>query len=228
METKKPNHELSPMRCPVHLEDVDLFSPGAAEHWYEAYEILHHEAPVHRIPGEGFLPGTDGFILSKYEDIALVVKEEERFPPAQTLIARQLLDQHIEPFDTPLVNAAMGGVLVLRPTPETWRAHRQELTDPWVGPGAGRNEEMIRRTADDLIDLWIEIITITPRYIRNSNIVKIQNENNEILGFGSIDSVNGNGVLEIHHLWVLPEYMDKNIGKLLLEHLESKAGDQKV
>jgi cytochrome P450 len=156
LEPKKPNHELSPMRCPVHLEDVDLFSPGAAEHWYEAYEILHNEAPVHRIPGEGFLPGTDGFILSKYEDIALVVKEEERFPPAQTLIARQLLDKHIEPFDTPLVNAAMGGVLVLRPTPETWRAHRQELTDPWVGPGAGRNEEMIRRTADELIDRWID------------------------------------------------------------------------
>ena len=46
------NHELSPMACPHSLADVDLFSPGAAEHWYEAYAILHAEAPVLRLPGE--------------------------------------------------------------------------------------------------------------------------------------------------------------------------------
>ena len=34
------------MRCPVHLTDVDLFGPDAQEHWYEAYPILHREAPV--------------------------------------------------------------------------------------------------------------------------------------------------------------------------------------
>lgn len=81
---------------------------------------------------------------------------------------------------------------------------------------------------DYLIDLWMDKLTITPRYIRNHNIVKIQNEHNEILGFGSIENLNGNGVFEINHLWVLPEYMDKNIGKLLLDHLESKVGNQKV
>ena len=72
-EQKKPNHELSAMNCPHALEDVDLFSPGAQEHWYEAYDILHDQAPVHCIPGEGFEPGTDAFILSKHEDIANVV-----------------------------------------------------------------------------------------------------------------------------------------------------------
>ena len=34
-----------------------------------------------RIPGEGTSPDTDGFILSKYEDIAFVVKDILRFPP---------------------------------------------------------------------------------------------------------------------------------------------------
>ena len=38
---KHVNHELSPMDCPVALDDVDLFGEGAQEHWYEAYEILH-------------------------------------------------------------------------------------------------------------------------------------------------------------------------------------------
>ncbi len=81
MTKKTPNHELSEMRCPVSLEDVDLFSPGAQEHWYEAYEILHDGAPVHRIPGEGIGSGSDGFILAKYSDIARVVRDPERFKP---------------------------------------------------------------------------------------------------------------------------------------------------
>ena len=81
MDPKHKNHELSEMKCPVNLDDVDLFSPGAQEHWYESYDILHRESPVHRIPGEGMAPGSDGFILTKYEDIARVVRDPVRFPP---------------------------------------------------------------------------------------------------------------------------------------------------
>ncbi len=75
MQNKTPNHQLSAMQCPHSLEEVDLFAPGAPEHWYESYDILHEQAPVHRLPGEGFEPGTDAFILSKHEDIARVVRD---------------------------------------------------------------------------------------------------------------------------------------------------------
>jgi cytochrome P450 len=160
MSSKTPNHELSPMRCPVHLEDVDLFSPGAQEHWYEAYDILHAEAPVHRIPGEGFEPGTDAFILSKHEDIALVVRDEERFPVIGSIFLKQLLAGGEEALAKPNISAVMASMASLRPNPEMWRAHRQELTDPWVGPGAGRNEPMVRRLAGELIDKWIDRGTV--------------------------------------------------------------------
>ena len=60
-------------KCPVSLDDVDLFEDGAQNFWYESYEILHKESPVHRIPGEGTSVDTDGFVLTKYEDIALVL-----------------------------------------------------------------------------------------------------------------------------------------------------------
>lgn len=53
---KHINHELSPMKCPVALDDVDLFGQGAQERWYEAYKILHREAPVLRIEGGGYKP----------------------------------------------------------------------------------------------------------------------------------------------------------------------------
>ena len=75
-----------------------------------------------------------------------------------------------------------------------------------------------------LIELCKDELTITPRYIRKHNLLKVENEHREILGFGSINSVSGNGLYEIAHFRILPEHMDKNIGKLLLERLESRFG----
>jgi cytochrome P450 len=155
MTAKTLNHELSPMHCPAQLEDVDLFSPGAQEHWYEAYDILHAEAPVHRIPGEGFEPGTDAFILSKHEDIALVVRDEERFPVIGSIMLKRVMEEG-DPSEQPNVGVITASMASLRPNPEMWRAHRQELTDPWVGPGAPRNEPMITRVANELVDKWID------------------------------------------------------------------------
>ncbi len=140
------------MGCPVQLEDVDLFGDGAQEHWYAAYDILHRQAPVLRLPGEGFFPGTDGFVLTRYEDIDRVVKDPLRYPPISTLMLEQIAasDQPVEDMDYP--NTMMVSMLTLRPTVELWRAHRKELTDPWVGPGCGRHEAMITAHADVLID----------------------------------------------------------------------------
>ena len=150
---KKPNHELSEMACPHQLADVDLFGLGAQEHWYEAYDILHNEAPVHRIPGEGFMPGTDAFILTRYEDISRVVKDEQRYPPALSLMIRQLSES---PEAATNMNAMIQSMVSLRPNPELWRTHRQELTDPWVGPGASRHKSMIIDIAHSLINQWVD------------------------------------------------------------------------
>ena len=150
---KKPNHELSEMACPHQLADVDLFAQGAQEHWYEAYDILHNEAPVHRIPGEGFMPGTDAFILTRYEDISRVVKDEQRYPPALSLMIRQLSES---PQAAVNMNTMIQSMVSLRPNPELWRSHRQELTDPWVGPGASRHKSMIVDVAHSLIDQWVD------------------------------------------------------------------------
>ena len=153
---KTPNHALSPMRCPMGLDDVDLFGEGAQEHWYEAYPILHEQAPVLRIPGEGHAPGTDGFVLSKYEDIARVVRDPERFPPTLFLALETLAAQGKPLSEIPNVNAMMASMHSLRPDNALWRNHRQELTDPWVGPGANRHEDFVRAAATRLIDDFID------------------------------------------------------------------------
>lgn len=153
---KPVNHDLSPMRCPRSLGDVDLFGPGAAEHWYEAYDILHAEAPVFRLAGEGLTPDRDAFILTRHADISLVVRDWARFPPTLSLLLDQIGKQGGLAQDMPDIDAMVNSMLTLRPTPELWRAHRQELTDPWVGPGAGRHTAMIEGHVDALIDEWID------------------------------------------------------------------------
>lgn len=147
------------MGCPRSLSDVDLFGPGAQEHWYEAYPILHREAPVLRLPGEGLNGQGDGFVLSAYEDIERVVKDPERYTTVMSLLVQQMQEQidrgETPPTDPARFSIALDSVRTLRPTIALWRAHRQELTDPWVGPGAKRHTQMITEAVDTLIDQWV-------------------------------------------------------------------------
>jgi cytochrome P450 len=159
MTQKTPNHYLAPLACPVHLADVNLFAPGAQEHWYEAYPILHREAPVQVLHGEGINGVGDAFVLTCYEDIERVVKDPERYTPVMSLLVaerRRMLERGEQPpGDASRFDLALESVRTLRPTLELWRAHRQELTDPWVGPGAKRHTALITQVADELIDSWI-------------------------------------------------------------------------
>lgn len=155
---KHVNHELGPMACPVDLDSVDLFGDGAQEHWYEAYEILHRDAPVLRIEGGGLTPGTDAFVLTKHADVSLVVRDPERFLSLTAKRLGQLASQGLSPEDAFAThhNLMQASMLSLRPTQHLYNRHRKELTDPWVGPGALRHREMITGHANDLLDGWID------------------------------------------------------------------------
>jgi cytochrome P450 len=56
----------------------------------------------------------------------------------------------------PQMNAMMVAIQSLRPNEELWRAHKADLTDPWVGTGATRHHDMIKAAANSLIDNWID------------------------------------------------------------------------
>ena len=166
MSEKNKDENLA--KCPMSLNEVDLFAPGAQKYWYESYEFLHAEAPVHKIPGEGTTKDTDGFILSKYEDIALVVKDIIRFPPpvvkeldseASSGVAgfqKENEEEMISRHDPSFLNAMQTSIQNLRPNEELWKAHKRQLTDPWVGPGASRHTKMITDATNKLIDNWID------------------------------------------------------------------------
>jgi cytochrome P450 len=158
-ETTSTDHP-APASCPVSLEDVDLFGPGAQNYWYEAYSILHRDAPVLVLPGEGLDGVGDAFVLNSYADIERVVKDPERFTTVMSQMVAQLQalrDRGEEPpMDASRFSIALDSIRTLRPTIALWRAHRQELTDPWVGPGAKRHRAMITQAVDELIDQWID------------------------------------------------------------------------
>ncbi len=146
-----PKATTHPAGCPVNLDDIDLFAAGAQEHWHEAYEILHAERPIVRIPGEGTSPDTDGFIITKYDDIEEIIMDPHTFPqPSYGAGFRQEGEQRSALQDAMARNT-------LRPNMEMHKQHRLQLTDPWVGAtGAPRHREMVTRTVDQLIDGWID------------------------------------------------------------------------
>ena len=156
-QPKHVNHELSRMACPVGLDDVDLFGDGAQEHWYDAYEILHREAPVLRIEGGGLAPGTDAFVLTKHADITRVVKDPDRYTSLTQARVGKLADDGVTADEAyaSTRNLMSASMVSLRPTQELYVRHRRELTDPWVGTGALRHRDMIARHANDLLDEWI-------------------------------------------------------------------------
>lgn len=138
---------------PTGLHNLDLFSFGAQEHWFDAYRYLHEEAPILKIPGEGSGPGTDGYIVSKYDDIAHILADPINFPAPSYGNAGLGANEG----ESSALNAAMAASTELRPTLEAHKQHRLQLTDPWVGAtGAPRNREMITRWVDKLIDDWID------------------------------------------------------------------------
>jgi cytochrome P450 len=51
----------------------DLFGPDAHKTWYETYRALREEAPVYKTPDLNM------FVLTRYEDIAAVVRDSETF-----------------------------------------------------------------------------------------------------------------------------------------------------
>ena len=144
--------------CPMNLGDVDLFAPGAQEHWPDAYKILHAEAPIQRIPGEGSTPDTDGFVITKYQDIYDIIRDPITFlqPGFAGADGGGTAGMSTEDGEPSALADAMA-LNTLRPNLELHKAHRIELTDPWVGAtGAPRHRPMVTKFVDQLIDSWID------------------------------------------------------------------------
>ena len=70
--------------------------------------------------------------------------------------------------------------------------------------------------ADAQIALWQEFLTVAPDYIA-ANQVWVATIQGQAAGFATI--VQHTDEAELDHLWVLPDYMGKGVGKRLFQHV---------
>ncbi|MFN0094876.1 MAG: cytochrome P450 [Dehalococcoidia bacterium] len=139
-------------RAPQSVAEVDLFARGSQEHWYATYKLLHREAPVLKIAGGGVRPGTDAYVITKYDDISRIIRDPESFPPSNL---RQASDDAAKVFRQMGYGTPLDARNSLRPNLESHKQHRLQLTDPWVGPmGADQHATMMRKHIDFLLQGW--------------------------------------------------------------------------
>ena len=62
----------------MSVDDVNLYDPVTQSDWYPTYRQLRAEAPVYR------MPGTNTYVISRYEDVLHVLRHQSTFPTGST------------------------------------------------------------------------------------------------------------------------------------------------
>ena len=125
---------------------VDLFAPATQEDWYPAYDDLRENAPVYQVPG------TELFVLTRYEDVAWVSKRTDLFANGPAPSGALMKDSEA------LRIYRERGRLRKAPLSTDPPEHRQyrSLVDPFFNPkGAKVQRPFITGVVNELIDSWI-------------------------------------------------------------------------
>jgi cytochrome P450 len=133
--------------------DFNMFDPDMIECPYTAYSELRRTAPVFEVPGLGF------YVVSRYEDIARVVRDPATFSSEySTAFGAQGLS-----FSTPTeeVDEVMAGGLpekaaLLFTDDPIHRRHRGLVQQAFSARRVAQLEDAIEATAHDIIDEFID------------------------------------------------------------------------
>ena len=74
--------------------------------------------------------------------------------------------------------------------------------------------------SDEWMEIWKDDLTITENFITNNYVYHLENDANEIVGFYAF--VKFDNYIELDSLFVLPEYIGKGFGNLLMTDFLSK------
>ena len=128
--------------CYVRKMHVDLFSAETQEDWYPTYQYLRDEQPVYRIPG------TDDYVISRYDDIMHVLRHQKTFPTGaskrRSVASQQVYDRGGWERMTPLGT-----------NPPIHR-HYRELVDHFLGgDGLEQWRPFIEQAIDELFATFV-------------------------------------------------------------------------
>lgn len=116
--------------------EVDLFAPETQEDWYPTYAWLRDEQPVYRVPG------TDEYVITRYDDIMHVLRHQRTFPTGaskrRSEAAQQVYDRGGWERMTPLGT-----------NPPVHRHYRHLIDHFFTGPGLAAWRPFVERVVDE-------------------------------------------------------------------------------
>jgi GNAT superfamily N-acetyltransferase len=72
--------------------------------------------------------------------------------------------------------------------------------------------------SSEQLDLWrTEFLTVSPEYVKANRVWVASLDKQQLVGFAAIEQSGKEAILD--HLWVLPEYIGRGIGKRLFLHV---------
>lgn len=77
--------------------------------------------------------------------------------------------------------------------------------------------------SDEWMDIWKDDLTVTENFIINNYVYHLENDENEIIGFYAF--VKFDDYIELDSLFVLPEYIGRGLGNLLMTDFLSKVSE---
>ncbi|MEM7569142.1 MAG: hypothetical protein AAF337_05045, partial [Pseudomonadota bacterium] len=133
----------------MDIKTLDLFSPETQENWYPAYAALQEDAPVYHIPG------TNIYVLSRYEDVYGVLRDSETFSNEHEKHGAAVLFQY-DSAKQIYLDKGWRRWHPLSLDPPAQRAYRS-IVDPFFrGAGLRKIAPFIEETCDTLIAAMLE------------------------------------------------------------------------
>lgn len=132
---------------PQTVGDVDVFAPETIENWYPTYELLQEECPVYHVPD------TRTYFLSRYEEIYHVLRRTDLFLRGAGVSRPLLKDEEAGAY---FAEHGWPKALPLAVNPPEHRRWRDMVDHFFSVAGAEAQRDLITRTANELIDEWID------------------------------------------------------------------------
>lgn len=128
---------------PVTVDDVDVYAPETIENWYPTYDLLREQCPVYHVPG------TSTYFVTRYDEIATVMRRTDLFRRGAGAVRRLLKDQQANDY---YKEHGWPKILPLAVDPPRHRRYRDLIDGFFNVAGAERQGEFITGVVNGLID----------------------------------------------------------------------------
>ena len=130
-------------------QDINFMDPLVQENWFDAYEVLHRDAPVY------FMPEIQMYVVSRYRDLDHILHNPELFLNDYSDGSKEALIHHPDAQEL-YYSEGWPRLMPLATNMPEHRAYRKMIDSFFTAGAAKKREPLIRSVIDRLIDSWID------------------------------------------------------------------------